>query len=80
MLRETLRSLEENGINFVLKAKQKKRLLNSFTKKDLLAFLPTGYGKSHLSAPREESWAGLFKARFSLRCRRKFTRNDCDAG
>ena len=38
-------SFEENGIKFVLKAKQKKVAEQSW-KKDLLAFLPTGYRKS----------------------------------
>ena len=38
-------SLEENGIKFVLKAK-KKKVTEQLWKKDLLAFLPTGYGKS----------------------------------
>ena len=46
ILEETLRSLEENGIKFVLKAKQKKAIEQFYEKNNLLAILPTGYGKS----------------------------------
>ena len=47
ILEETLRSLEENGIKFVLKAKQKKAIEQFYEKKNnLLAILPTAYGKS----------------------------------
>ena len=46
LLVETLRSLEENGIKFVIRAEQKKAIRQLFEKKDLLAVLPTGYGKS----------------------------------
>ena len=46
LLGETLRSLEENGIKFVIKAEQKRGIRQLFEKKDLLAVLPTGYGKS----------------------------------
>ena len=41
-----LRSLEENGIKFVLKAKQKKAIEQFYKKQIFLAVLPTGYGKS----------------------------------
>ena len=46
LLKETIRSLEENGIKFMLKAEQKTAIRHLFEKKDLLAVLPTGYGKS----------------------------------
>ena len=46
MLKETIRSSEENGIKFILKAEQKTAIRHLFEKKDLLAVLPTGYGKS----------------------------------
>ena len=46
LLGETLRSLEDNGMKFVRKAEQKKAIRQLFEKKDLLAVLPTGYGKS----------------------------------
>ena len=46
LLGETLRSLKENGIKFVIKAEQKRAIRQLFEKKDLLAVLPTGYGKS----------------------------------
>ena len=41
-----LRSLEENGIKLVLKAKQKKAIERFYGKQIFLAVLPTGYGKS----------------------------------
>ena len=41
ILEKTLGSLEENGINFVLKAKQKKAIEQFYEKKDLLAFSPS---------------------------------------
>ena len=46
LLKETMRSLEENGIKFMLKAEQKTAIRHLFDKKDLLAVLPTDYGKS----------------------------------
>ena len=46
LLKETMRSLEENGIKFMLKVEQKTAIRHLFEKKDLLAVLPTGYGKS----------------------------------
>ncbi|XP_068680332.1 uncharacterized protein [Montipora foliosa] len=46
LLKETIRSLEENGIKFMLKAEQKTAIRHLFEIKDLLAVLPTGYGKS----------------------------------
>ena len=42
LLAETLRSWEE----FALKAEQKKAIRHLFERKDVLAVLPTGYGKS----------------------------------
>lgn len=38
--------MEENGLKFVLKVEQKKAIRQLFKRKDLLAVLPTGYGKS----------------------------------
>lgn len=46
LLAETLRSLEESGLKFALKAEQKKAIRHLFERKDVLAVLPTGYGKS----------------------------------
>ena len=46
LLAETLRSLEESGLKFPLKAEQKKAIRHLFERKDVLAVLPTGYGKS----------------------------------
>ena len=46
LLAETLRSWEESGLKFALKAEQKKAIRHLFEGKDVLAVLPTGYGKS----------------------------------
>ena len=46
LLAKTLRSLEESGLKFALKAEQKKAIRHLFERKDVLAVLPTGYGKS----------------------------------
>ena len=46
ILEETLRSLEDNRIKFVPKDERKKVIEHFFLKKDLLAVLPTGCGKS----------------------------------
>ena len=46
LLAEMLRSLEESGLKFALKAEQKKAIRHLFERKDVLAVLPTGYGKS----------------------------------
>ena len=43
LLAETLRSLEESGLKFALKAEQKKAIRHLFERKDVLAVLPTGY-------------------------------------
>ncbi len=45
-LGEALSSLNENGGNIVLKEEQKKAIKHLFERKDLLAVLPTGFGKS----------------------------------
>ena len=45
-LLESLSLLEENGLNIVLKVEQRKAIKQLFEKKDLLAVLPTCYGKS----------------------------------
>ena len=46
LLAETLRSLEESGLKFALKAEQKKAIRHLFERKDVLDVLPTGYRKS----------------------------------
>ena len=43
LLAEMLRSLEESGLKFALKAEQKKAIRHLFERKDVLAVLPTGY-------------------------------------
>ncbi|KAL9976786.1 hypothetical protein ACROYT_G014120 [Oculina patagonica] len=45
-LGEALSSLNENGGNTLLKEEQKKAIKHLFERKDLLAVLPTGFGKS----------------------------------
>ena len=45
-LRETLSVLEKKGFRFTLKPDQEKALRHLYDRKDLIAVLPTGYGKS----------------------------------
>ena len=45
-LGEALASLNENGGNIVLKEEQRKGIKHLFDKKDLVAVVPTGFGKS----------------------------------